>query len=353
MFKQGIGATGESAQVGYLRAETCQPIFVDFDNIRVGARQKVPFGIAQIGKAFRNEINPRNFLFRAREFTQMEMEFFVRPDEVTAAAWRTGCSPGGQCRRRWRGTTTGWRSGANTTSCSASLTTCCACIRTRRRSWRTTPGPPATSSSSSPSAGASWKACTTAASTTCASTRQHSGKRFEYYDDEAEALLIAGGMDKAEARALATYLPVCIETSVGLDRTFLAVLTAAYYEDLQETKHEGKDGGHPPRAAPASAPGPRHLRRLPAEQEALRAGQPAYKLYRELLDAGLNCEFDDAGSIGKRYRRQDEIGTPWCITYDFDSETDGAVTVRDRDSLTQDRVALGAVVSDILARWRG
>jgi glycyl-tRNA synthetase len=352
MFKQGIGATGESAQVGYLRAETCQPIFVDFDNIRVGARQKVPFGIAQIGKAFRNEINPRNFLFRAREFTQMEMEFFVRPDDLVQGLGMPDGAPG---------------------ACAPTMAWYDYWLVQRREYYkqlgipetmlRIHPHPPEKLAHYAKAAcdiefqfPFGWGELEGVHHRGEYDLRQHqthSGKRFEYYDDEAEALLIAGGKGKAEARELATYLPACIETSVGLDRTFLAVLTAAYYEDLQETKHEGKEEDirlvlrlHP-RLAPVTCAV------FPLSKKLSGPESKAYRLYRELLDAGLNCEFDDAGSIGKRYRRQDEIGTPWCITYDFDSETDGAVTVRDRDSLTQDRVGLSAVVGDILSRLRG
>jgi glycyl-tRNA synthetase len=156
-------------------------------------------------------------------------------------------------------------------------------------------------------------------------------------------------MAKDEAKQLASYLPVCIETSVGLGRMFLAVLARAYDEDRQKTEHEGKDEDirivlrFHPRLAPVSCAV------FPLSK---KLSEPAYRLHRALLDAGLASEFDDAGSIGKRYRRQDEIGTPWCITYDFDSETDGAVTVRDRDSLEQLRVPLAEVAGLIARRLR-
>ncbi|HES58380.1 MAG TPA: glycine--tRNA ligase, partial [Firmicutes bacterium] len=140
---------------------------------------------------------------------------------------------------------------------------------------------------------------------------------------------------------------------VGLGRTFLAVLVAAYDEDTQETKHEGKEEDirivlrlHP-RLAPVTAAV------LPLSKKLSGPDSRAYRLYRELVDAGLNVEFDDTGSIGKRYRRLDEIGTPWCITYDFESEDDDAVTIRDRDSLAQDRVPLGEVAELIQQRLRG
>ena len=182
--------------------------------------------------------------------------------------------------------------------------------------------------------------------------QKHSGKSFEYFDDEAMALLTGAGMDKAEAKEMATYLPVCIETSVGLGRMFLAALTAAYHEDEQDTKHEGKETDirivlrlHP-RISPIT------VAVLPLSKKLSGADSKSYALYRELLDAGLSVEFDDAGSIGKRYRRHDEIGTPWCLTYDFDSEEDGAVTVRDRDTLVQDRIKISEVVDELLRRYR-
>ena len=364
MFRQQIGATGEAGQVGYLRAETCQPIFVDFDNIRTSARQKVPFGIAQIGKAFRNEINPRNFLFRAREFTQMELEFFVRPDELANAL-----NPGGA-----------GGSPANDSGGPAAQPTAAAPTMAWYEYWlsqrqeyyrrlgippemlRVHPHPPEKLAHYAraacdlefhfPFGWGELEGVHHRGDYDLRQHQKHSGKRLDYFDDDAQAALIAAGMDKEQARALATYLPVCIETSVGLDRTFLAVLTAAYNEDTQETKHEGKDEDirivlrlHP-RLAPVKCA------IFPLSKKLSGPGSRAYKLYRELIEAGLTCEFDDTGSIGKRYRRQDEIGTPWCITYDFDSETDGAVTIRDRDSLAQNRVPLERVVEELLTLMR-
>jgi glycyl-tRNA synthetase len=188
--------------------------------------------------------------------------------------------------------------------------------------------------------------------------QQHSGKSFSYFDMDAEQALIAAGMEKAEAKAAANYLPVCIETSVGLGRTFLAVLTAAYAEDTQDTKHEGKDEDirivlrFHPKLAPVKAAV------FPLSKKLSGPDSASYRLYRELIEAGIAAEFDDAGSIGKRYRRQDEIGTPWCITYDFDSAGDGdaalkdTVTIRDRDSLSQDRVPVSAVSQYILAKLK-
>jgi glycyl-tRNA synthetase len=349
MFKQDVGATGEGAQVGYLRAETCQPVFVDFDNIRTSSRQKLPFGIAQTGKAFRNEINPRNFLFRAREFTQMELEFFVRPDALLEKLGAAGQAPSA-CA-----TTMGWYH-----YWLAQRRECYRQLGIPENMLRVHDHPPEKLAHYAkaacdiefhfPFGWGELEGVHHRGDYDLRQHQQHSGKRFEYYDDEAEAQLIAGGMAKDEARALATYLPVCIETSAGLDRTLLAVLTAAYDEDLQETKHEGKEEDirivlrlHP-RLAPVTCAV------FPLSKKLSGPESRAYKLYRELIDAGLACEYDDAGSIGKRYRRQDETGTPWCITYDFESETDGAVTIRDRDSLAQDRVGLGEVAGNVLAR---
>jgi len=366
MFKQQIGATGEAAQVGYLRAETCQPIFVDFDNIRTSARQKVPFGIAQIGKAFRNEINPRNFLFRAREFTQMELEFFVRPDELAQALGGRASVPAGAAAEDARRDAGAPDPNAPTMSWYqywlAQRLEYYKRLGIADDKLRVRDHPPEKLAHYAkaacdiefhfPFGWGELEGVHHRGSYDLHQHQQYSGKRLDYYDDDAQAALVAGGMDKEQARGLATYIPVCIETSVGLDRTFLAVLTAAYAEDMQDTKHEGKAEDirivlrlHP-RLAPVKCAV------FPLSKKLSGLDSRAYKLYRELVAAGLVCEYDDAGSIGKRYRRQDEIGTPWCITYDFDSEQDDAVTIRDRDSLAQDRVPLTQVVEEISARLR-
>jgi len=351
MFKQAVGATGEGAQVGYLRAETCQPIFVDFDSIRVAARRKVPFGIAQIGKAFRNEINPRNFLFRAREFTQMELEYFVRPDALVD---RLGASP------------------AAPHACAATLAWYRYWLDERLRYYdelgipngmlRVREHPPEKLAHYAkaacdiefhfPFGWGELEGVHHRGDFDLRQHQQHSGKSFAYYDDEAEQDLLSKGLAKDEARALATYLPVCIETSVGLDRIFLAVLAAAYDEDLQDTKHEGKeeDIRIVLRLKPSLAPITCAV--FPLSKKLSGPDSAAYRMYRELVDAGLNCEYDDAGSIGKRYRRQDEVGTPWCLTYDFESVTDMAVTIRDRDSLAQDRVPITRMPDEIHARLK-
>jgi glycyl-tRNA synthetase len=361
MFKQQIGATGEGAQVGYLRAETCQPIFVDFEATRVSSRSKVPFGIAQIGKAFRNEINPRNFLFRAREFSQMEMEFFVRPDTVSEAMNSGGAAAsrpedGGKLPPPQKSTMDWYEYWKTERWAFYQL------LGVPESKLRIADHPPEKLAHYAkaacdiqfefPFGWGELEGVHHRGDYDLRQHQQHSGKNQTYYDDEAEAQLIDGGMDKAEARKLATYLPVVIETSVGQGRTMLALLASAYAEDLQETQHEGKAEDvrivlrlHP-RIAPVKAAV------FPLSKKLSGPDSASYKLYRELIDAGLTVEFDDSGSIGKRYRRQDEIGTPWCITYDFESEADGAVTIRDRDSLTQDRVGVSEVADLLLSKLR-
>ncbi len=359
MFRQQIGATGDAGQVGYLRAETCQPIFVDFDNVRITSRQKVPFGICQVGKAFRNEINPRNFLFRAREFEQMELEFFVRPDELTQKLQELGAAdesgvpgqPGGTAPTMdWYQF---WFSERQTFYRELGLP------EDKLRVHEHPPEKLAHYAKAAldfefefPFGWGELEGVHHRGSFDLAQHQKHSGKSFEVFDDDAMALLTGSGMDKAEAKVLATYLPACIETSVGLGRMFLAVLTAAYFEDEQDTKHEGKATDirivlrlHP-RIAPVTAAV------LPLSKKLSGPDSKAYALYRELQDAGLSVEFDDAGSIGKRYRRLDEIGTPWCLTYDFESEEDAAVTIRDRDSLSQERVPIAEVADWLLKRYR-
>ncbi len=363
MFKQQIGATGEAAQTGYLRAETCQPIFVDFELVRVGSRQQVPFGIAQVGKAFRNEINPRNFLFRCREFSQMELEFFVRPDELVEKLNAAGveAEPGADGQPGSQASTMDWYE-----YWLAQRKAYYSALGLPEDKLRIVPHPPEKLAHYAraacdvyfefPHGWGELEGIHHRGDYDLKQHQQHSGKSFTYFDMDAEQALIASGMDKAEARSAATYLPVCIETSVGLGRTFLAVLAAAYAEDTQETKHEGKEEDirivlrlHP-RLAPVKAAV------LPLSKKLGGPGSDAWKLYRSLVKAGLNCEYDDAGSIGKRYRRQDEIGTPWCICYDFEStgekgeELKDTVTIRDRDTLEQVRVPISEVPAWIKSR---
>lgn len=359
MFKQGIGATGEAGQIGYLRAETCQPIFVDFEQTRVSMRQRIPFGIGQIGKAFRNEINPRNFLFRAREFSQMELEFFVRPDALTAKLKDCGAQdsdgvlkqPGALASTmQWYDYWLGERRAYYTM------------LGIGDELLRVHDHPPEKLAHYAkaacdiefhfPFGWGELEGVHHRGDYDLAQHQKHSGKKFEYFDDDAQQLLVNGGVTKDDARALATYIPVCIETSVGLDRTLLAVLTAAYDEDKQETKHEGKAEDvrivmrFHPRLAPVTCAV------FPLSKKLSGPDSRAYALYRQLIDAELATDYDDTGSIGKRYRRQDEVGTPWCITYDFESENDGAVTIRDRDSLAQDRVDINEVVEELLRRLK-
>jgi glycyl-tRNA synthetase len=351
MFKQHIGATGgEQSQVGYLRAETCQPIFVNFDTVQTCSRQKVPFGIAQIGKAFRNEINPRNFLFRAREFSQMEMEFFVRPDSLIEQlkAANAPDNPGAQSQPSSLSTTMQWydywlgerRAFYTALGISDNMLRIHDHPEAKLAHYATAA---CDIEFNFPFGWGELEGIHHRGDFDLTQHRQHSGKKIEYFDDEAHQALVAHGMNKDEARELCNYLPNVIETSGGIDRALFAVLVAAYDEDKQETKHEGKAEDirivlrlHP-RLAPITCAV------LPLSRKLSGPDSKAYQLYTKLLDAGLAVEFDDAGSIGKRYRRHDEIGTPWCITYDFDSEDDNAVTIRDRDSLEQERVPLADV----------
>ena len=359
MFRQDIGATGEGGQTGYLRAETCQPIFVDFDNVRITSRQKIPFGICQIGKAFRNEINPRNFLFRAREFDQMELEFFVRPDALTEKMREAGINEESGPSGEPSGTTQSmdwyhyWFNQRKDFYGKLGIP------EDKLRVHEHPPEKLAHYARAAcdfqfeyPFGWGELEGIHHRGSFDLAQHQEHSGKSFEVFDDEAQKQLVEAGVDKAESKKMATYLPECIETSVGLGRTFLAVLCAAYHEDEQETQHEGKAKDirivlrlHP-RISPVT------VAILPLSKKLSGVGSKAYALYRELLDAGIATEFDDAGSIGKRYRRHDEIGTPWCLTYDFESEDDASVTIRDRDTLEQARIPIAEVIDLILKKYR-
>ncbi len=301
MMKTYVGPVFDEEHIAYLRAETCQPIFVDFHLIRVATRGQLPFGIAQIGKAFRNEITPRMFTFRSREFTQMEMEFFTSDEE--SMKWY----------EFWRAE--------------------------RRRFYRDE------------------------LHFEDSELRFHDHDKLAHYAKaavdiefnfpfgwgELEGIHHRGTWDMSRHQEYSCqnleyldqttgkkYLPTVVETSVGLDRMILAILTHAYAEDKAPTKKEGVEDDvrivlrFPPKIAPVQ------VAVLPLSK---KLNEKAEELQQKLCGF-YRTELDLTGNIGKRYRRQDEIGTPFCLTYDFDSENDNAVTVRERDTMAQERVAI-------------
>jgi glycyl-tRNA synthetase len=314
MFKTFMGPVEESASTVYLRPETAQGIFVNFLNVQQSMRQKVPFGIAQIGKAFRNEITPGNFIFRTREFEQMEMQFFVEPG--TDMHWF----------EYWKAERLAWHEALG--------------LAPDRLNFH-----------------------------------QHAGAELAHYAraafdiefdfggtlgfQEIEGIHNRGDFDLSRHQEYSNkkleyfdqpnnrrYLPYVIETSVGADRTALAALVNAYREEMVEGEEEGRTVL---RLHPALAP-------IKAAVFALtkKDGMPemAHRIAGELR-RHFPVDYDETGSIGKRYRRQDEVGTPYCITVDGDSVKDGTVTVRDRDTLKQDRIGADALRGYLQERLPG
>ena len=296
MFKTFQGITEDSKAVVYLRPETAQGIFVNFKNVQRTSRKKIPFGIGQIGKSFRNEITPGNFTFRTREFEQMELEFFCEPgtDMEWFHYWRKFC-------KDWL-----------------------ISLGMKEEEMRLRDHDPEELSFYSKGTTDieflfpfGWGELWGIADRTDYDLGRHqeiSGEPMEYFDDEKKE----------------KYIPYVVEPSLGADRVTLAFLCGAYDEE----ELEGGDVRTVLRFHPFLAPV--KVAVLPLSK---KLGEGAEKVFAE-LSKDWNCEYDDRGAIGKRYRRQDEIGTPYCITYDFDSETDGMVTVRDRDSMEQERVAI-------------
>ena len=310
MFKTQIGPVEDSASTAFLRPETAQGIFVNFGNVQGTMRQKLPFGIAQIGKAFRNEITPGNFIFRQREFEQMEMQYFVKPgsqiesmEEWKEARWNWHIANG------LRSDNLQWEPhGPNNLAHYADAAT--------DIEYKFPHG---------------WGEMEGIHSRTNFDLSQHekfSGKNLKYVDQ-------LDGNKK--------YVPYVIETSVGLDRTLLALMCDAYrLENAGDKEKERVVMKFHPKIAPVKfAVMP--LMKKPQLEEL------ASKLFEDLQENYLG-EYDIAGSIGKRYRRQDEIGTPFCITIDFDSLDDNSVTIRDRDSMTQERISLDKVKSYLAER---
>ena len=298
MFKTFQGVTEDAKNTVYLRPETAQGIFVDFASVQRTTRKKVPFGIGQIGKSFRNEITPGNFIFRVREFEQMELEFFCKPG--TDLEWFT----------YWRGFCRDWLLS----------------LGMREENLRLRDHDPEELCFYSKATTDfefmfpfGWGELWGVADRTDYDLTQHqntSGKDISYFDQEAGE----------------HYIPYVIEPSLGVERSFLAFLCDAYDEEVVDA--EKNDVRVVLHLHPALAPIKAAV--LPLSK---KLSDKAGEVYAELCKH-FNVDFDDAGSIGKRYRRQDEIGTPFCITYDFDTENDGCVTVRERDSMEQIRLPI-------------
>ncbi len=296
MFKTFQGVTEDAKNTVYLRPETAQGIFVNFKNVQRTSRKKIPFGIGQIGKSFRNEITPGNFTFRTREFEQMELEFFCEPD--TDLEWFA----------YWKEFCVSWLKNLGMKEDE---------MRVRDHEQEELSFYSKATSDIEFLFPFGWGELWGIADRTDYDLTQHqntSGQDLTYFDDEKKE----------------RYIPYVIEPSLGADRVTLAFLCAAYDE---EEIAEG-DVRTVLRFHPAIAPV--KIGVLPLSK---KLNEGAEKVFDELRKY-YNCEFDDRGNIGKRYRRQDEIGTPFCITYDFDSEEDHAVTVRDRDTMDQVRVRL-------------
>jgi len=310
MFETTVGPVKETGSTIYLRPETAQGIFVNFKNVLQFARRKPPFGIAQVGKSFRNEITPGNFIFRTREFEQMEMEFFVAPAD--AGTWFEYWTAE---RRRWY-----------------------LDLGVRESHLRLRPHEADELSHYSSQTSdieylfpIGWSELEGVANRGDFDLRQHtqySGDTLEYFDQQTGE----------------RYVPHVIEPAAGADRATLAFLVDAYDEEQVEGETRTVLRLHP-RLAPVK------VAVLPLMR---RDGQP--ELAREihgLLRGVLQSEYDDGGSIGRRYRRQDEIGTPWCVTVDHQSVEDRTVTVRDRDSLTQERLPVDALAGAFAERLAG
>lgn len=310
MFKTHMGPTEDAGAVVYLRPETAQGHYVNYENVLTSSRKKIPFGIAAIGKSFRNEITPGNFIFRTREFEQMEMQYFVKPGQD--AEWY----------EKWREARWAFYKKIG--------------IREENLRWKPH-GPDELAHYAKAAVDVQylfpfgWQELEGVHNRGDFDLTQHakfSGKKLDYFEEATKE----------------RYVPYAIETAVGCDRLVLVVMCDAYREEITVDEESGKPDtrvvlGFHPELAPVKAA------ILPLSKKAELQG-PSMKL-RDELSAEFEVQYDDSQSIGKRYRRQDEIGTPFCITVDFETLNDHKVTVRHRDTMKQDRVALTEVASFI------
>jgi glycyl-tRNA synthetase len=318
MLRTYLGATEDESGLAYLRPETAQGIFINYKNVFQTSRKKLPFGIAQIGKSFRNEITPGNFIFRTREFEQMEMEFFVKPgtDEEwheywidTREAWFRDLGVSKENLRRYE-------------------------HPEEKRSFYSKRTVDLEYRFDFP--GSEWGELEGLANRTDYDLGVHgkaSGQDMSYLDPETNE----------------RYIPYVIEPAVGVDRSMLAFLLEAYTEDEAPDAKGNMEKRTVLRLDYRIAP--IKVAVLPLSRNADLS--PKARDVAAVLRQHWNCDFDDASAIGRRYRRQDEVGTPFCVTVDFDSLNDQAVTVRERDSMRQERIAITSLVPYLSDRLAG
>lgn len=307
MFKTHMGPVEDSGSVVFLRPETAQGIFVNFENVATSMRKKVPFGIAQIGKSFRNEITPGNFIFRTREFEQMEMQYFVKPG--TDMEWF----------ETWKELRLGHykKLGFNQDN-----------LRFHEHGPKELAHYARAAFDVQYKFPFGWSELEGIHNRSDFDLTQHqkfSGKKLEYFDESTKE----------------KFLPYVIETAVGCDRLCLAILCDAYTEE----KTAGEDGKEDLRVVLRLKPdlAPRQIAFLPLSKKP-ELQELADKLRQNHADE-FRCDYDESASIGKRYRRQDEIGTPFCATVDFETASDQKVTIRHRDTMKQDRVAMDGIAT--------
>jgi len=308
MFKTFQGVTEDSATQLYLRPETAQGIFVNFKNVQRTTRRKIPFGIGQVGKSFRNEITPGNFIFRTREFEQLELQFFCKEgtDLEWFDYWRTFC-------HEWL-LSIGLRDEN---------------IRLRDHGKEELSHYARATTDFEFMFPFGWGELWGLANRTdydLKAHQEHSGESMEYFDQEANE----------------KYIPFVIEPSLGVDRLMLSVLVDAYDEEVVDA--EKNDTRVVLRLHPVLAPIKCAI--LPLSKKLSEKAEEVAATLRK----SFAVDFDETGSIGKRYRRQDEIGTPFCVTYDFESEEDGCVTIRERDSMAQERIPISQLHEYLLKK---
>jgi glycyl-tRNA synthetase len=306
MFKTELGSVAGDASTIYLRPETAQGIFVNFLNVQKSARMKLPFGIAQIGKAFRNEIIARQFIFRMREFEQMEMQYFVKPG--TELEWYHTWK---QWRMNWHKAlglgTENYRFHDHVKLAHYANAAC-------------------DIEFNFPMGFKELEGIHSRTDFDLGSHEKYSSKKLQYFDPESHQ----------------SYVPYVVETSIGLDRLFLAVLSTAYREEQLEDGSERTVLHIPPALAPVKAAVMPLVKKDGLPEKA--------REIMDLLRLDFQCQYDEKDSIGKRYRRQDAIGTPYCITIDHDTLHDGCVTIRERDTMKQERVAISRLYG-IIEEW--